>query len=122
MPLRFTDGVIKVLYKKGDPTAPGNYRPISLLNTDYRILAKALATRLGPALSAAISAEQTAFLPGSLIGSNIFALRHLPHLLRRQGRSAIVAFLDFAKAYDTVHRDFLLAAMEELGATEQLRN
>ncbi|PNH09547.1 LINE-1 reverse transcriptase [Tetrabaena socialis] len=121
MPARFTDGIITVLYKKGVPTEPGNYRPINLLNTDYRVLAKVLATRLGPALHAAIAAEQTAFLPGRLIGTNIFALRHIPHLLKRQGRSAIIAFLDFAKAYDTVHRDFLLAAMAELGATESLQ-
>ncbi|PNH00262.1 LINE-1 reverse transcriptase, partial [Tetrabaena socialis] len=98
MPARFTDGIITVLFKKGDPTEPGNYRPITLLNTDYRVLAKVLAPRLGPALHAAIAAEQTAFLPGRLIGTNIFALRHIPHLLRRQGRSAIIAFLDFAKA------------------------
>ena len=121
MPPRFTDGIIKVLFKKGDPTQPGNYRPITLLNTDYRILAKVLALRLGPALNAAIAAVQTAFLPERLIGCNILTLRQLPHLLRRQNRSAIIAFLDFAKAYDTVHRDFLLAAMTELGASEQLR-
>lgn len=120
MPACFTDGIIKVLYKKGDPTQPGNYRPITLLNTDYRTLAKVLAARLGPALHTTVSAEQTAFLPGRLIGANIFALRHLPHLLRRQGREAIVAFLDFAKAYDTVHRDFLLEAMKELGASENM--
>ena len=99
---------------------PGNYRPITLLNTDYRTLAKVLAARLGPALKTAIAAEQTAFLPDRLIGSNIFTLRHLPHLLRHQGRAAVVAFLDFAKAYDTVHRDFLLKTMAELGASEQL--
>ena len=120
MPGRFTEGIIKVLYKKGDPTQPGNYRPITLLNTDYRTLAKVLAARLGPALNAAISAEQTAFLPGRRIGCNIFALRHLPYLLRRQGRAAIIAFLDFAKAYDTVHRDALLDAMAVMGASEQL--
>ena len=119
-PDRFADGVIKVLFKKGDRTLPGNYRPITLLNTDYRILARLLATRLGPALDKAISPEQTAFLPRRLIGCNIFALRHLPYLLRRQHRSAIVAFLDFAKAYDTVHRDFLMAAMTELGAGPKL--
>ena len=120
LPPRFTEGVIKVLYKKGDPMQPGNYRPITLLNTDYRTLAKVLAARLGPALKTAIAAEQTAFLPDRLIGSNIFTLRHLPHLLRHQGRAAVVAFLDFAKAYDTVHRDFLLKTMAELGASEQL--
>ncbi|PNH01965.1 Transposon TX1 uncharacterized protein [Tetrabaena socialis] len=121
MPARFTDGIITVLFKKGVPTEPGNYRPITLLNTDYRNLAKVLTTRLGPALHAAIAAKQTAFLPCCLIGTNIFALRHVLHLLKRQGWSAIIAFLDFAKAYDTVHRHLLLVAMAELGGTELLQ-
>lgn len=34
------------LYKKKDPTEISNYRPITLLNTDYRILTKALALQL----------------------------------------------------------------------------
>ncbi|PNW81490.1 hypothetical protein CHLRE_06g246958v5 [Chlamydomonas reinhardtii] len=121
MPHRFTGGVISVIYKKGDVTEPGNYCPITLLGSDYRILAKALATRLGPALARVIDPEQTAFLPKRLIGNGALFLRLLPHLLRQQGRPGLIAFLDFEKAYDTVDRTFLSEAMEAAGAGPNLR-
>ena len=120
LPARFLEGSISVLFKKGDPTAPGNYRPITLLGSDYRLLTKALATRVGKALSSVISPEQCAFLPQRRIGASIFLLRHLPHLLHMLGQAAVIAFLDFAKAYDTVDRSFLFAAMRTMGAGEQL--
>ncbi|GIL74463.1 hypothetical protein Vretifemale_4431, partial [Volvox reticuliferus] len=116
----FRDGIIKVLYKKGDPKQPGNYRPITLLCSDYRLLAKVLANRLGPALGRIISPEQSAFLPKRHIGASVLFLRHLPHLLRKLNRQGMLAFLDFAKAYDTVDRNFLLGAMEAMGAGPQL--
>lgn len=117
LPREFLLGVITVLHKKGDRTAPANYRPITLLNTDYRLLAKVLATRLGQVLGMVIGREQAAFLPGRCIGDNIQLLRLLPHVLRQQlhARPAAVAFLDFHKAYDTVDRSFLFACMHALG-------
>ena len=39
-------GDIALLYKKGDARDPRNYRPITLLQTDYKILARVLANRL----------------------------------------------------------------------------
>ncbi|GLI67047.1 hypothetical protein VaNZ11_011236 [Volvox africanus] len=120
VPTGFLDGIIKVLYKKGDPKQPGNYRPITLLCSDYRLLAKVLANRLGPALGRIISPEQSAILPKRLIGANLLFLRHLPHLLRRLNRQGLLAFLDFAKAYDTVDCNFLMGAMEVMGAGPQL--
>jgi hypothetical protein len=99
-----------------DTTDPGCYRPTTLLNSDYRLLARVLATRLGPALAPAIEEAQTAFLQGRQIDEDILFLQLLPDLLRGEGRSAAVAFLDFKKAYDTVSRPFLFAAMEAMGA------
>lgn len=114
VPLGFLDGAVVVLFKKGDVLDISNYRPITLLNTDYKLLAKVLANRLGPALGRSIGPEQTAFLPKRLIGSNILFLQMLPGaLLDQVGRSeglpchGAVAFLDIAKAYDTVDRGFI---------------
>ena len=115
LPRGFTGGVISVLHKKGDPCNPANYRPITLLNTDYRLLAKVLAGRLGAHLPSIIGAEQTAFLSGRSIGENVHLLQLLPELLRREQRWALVVLCDFCKAYDTVDRGFLLAVMRQLG-------
>ena len=40
------EGVVLLLYKKGDPREIRNYRPITLLNVDYKIMAHALVARL----------------------------------------------------------------------------
>jgi hypothetical protein len=124
MPPAFLDGVITPIFKSGDGTLPASYRPITLLNTDYRCLAKALSSRLGPVLGDAIGPEQSAYLPKRRIGASLQLLLSLPHLMRANSRARLphlptrcaVAFLDFRKAYDTVSRPFLLRIMKEAGA------
>ncbi len=44
-PASFTDGIVCPIHKEGDRATIANYRPISLLYTDYRLLAKCLANR-----------------------------------------------------------------------------
>ena len=121
VPEEMLEGVVTPVFKAGDAASPGNYRPITLLNTDYRLLAKVLNARLTPVLARTLGPEQSAFLPGRLIGDNVAFLQLLPEVLRANaGRglptSAVLAFLDFRKAYDTVSRSFLFAAMEAMGA------
>jgi hypothetical protein len=52
-------GVVRLLYKKGEHTNMSNWRPISLLNTDYKIIAKALANRLRLVTGAVVHPDQT---------------------------------------------------------------
>ena len=125
-PDRFTHGAVVPIYKGIGAllTAAASYRPITLLNTDYRILTRLLALRFGTALSPAVPLEQTAFLPGRLIGDSVLFTQLLPAALRAQlslpretggDTTGVVAFLDFAKAFDTVDRDFLYASMDAVG-------
>lgn len=115
-PADFLLGAISFFYKKGERCDPSNYRPITLLGADYRVLARALATRFGGVMGSVISPAQTAFLPGRRMGATVQLLRLLPPLLRAQHAHAVMVFMDFAKAYDTVDRSFLLAVMGEMGA------
>ena len=48
-----------------------NWRPLSLLNTDYKILAKTLASRLQNVISNIVSSDQTGYIKGRFIGENI---------------------------------------------------
>ncbi|KAJ9521745.1 hypothetical protein QJQ45_015337 [Haematococcus lacustris] len=122
MPHMFTWGAVCPISKSGNATSPANYRPITLLNTDYRVLARVLNARLVGVLADSIGPEQSAFLPKRLIGDNINFLQLLPAALRAQQgmpglpSSAAVAFIDFAKAYDTISRPFLYAVIEAVGA------
>ena len=64
--------VLRLLPKKGkDLTDIKNWRPISLLNTDYKILASVLANRLQTVLPSIISLDQNGYLKGRYIGFNI---------------------------------------------------
>jgi hypothetical protein len=72
----FAKGLITLIYK-GKPSAPlppeavSSYRPITLLNTDYKIVAKAVTLRVAAALGYVIDDTQTAFVPGRWVGDNI---------------------------------------------------
>jgi hypothetical protein len=119
-PTNFLDGVISSIFKAGDPTSPANYRPITLLNTDYRVLAKVLANRCLQHIPRLISPEQSAFLKGRNIGDSIMLLQLLPHQLAAEGhRGALVAFLDFCKAYDSVSREFLREVLLAIGVGDK---
>ena len=118
VPEGFLDGVISSFFKADDPTQPANYRPITLLGTDYRTLARVLKQRLLPVFDRLIDPVQTAFLTGRRIADSVLLLQLLPALLRAERRTCIVAFLDFYKAYDTLNRDFLYACLHEMGLGE----
>lgn len=117
LPAGFADGAIKIIHKGGGQSALRieSYRPITLLNSDYRLWSKIMAARLGAVLSPIIDQSQTAFLKGRRIGFNIHLLQSLPAALARRNRSALVMFLDFRKAYDTVSREFILKALDVMG-------
>ncbi|KAG1681595.1 hypothetical protein FOA52_014103 [Chlamydomonas sp. UWO 241] len=120
-PPGFLDGVVASIYKAKDAADAANYRPLTMLGSDYRILAKVLATRWTPLLAAVVGPEQTAFLAGRRILDNICLTQMLPGLLAANSAEGVgptgaaLALLDFRKAYDTIDRGFLLAVMEAVG-------
>ncbi|KAG1679419.1 hypothetical protein FOA52_007710 [Chlamydomonas sp. UWO 241] len=120
-PPGFLDGVVASIYKDKNAVDAANYRPLTMLGSDYRILAEVLATRWTPLLSAVVGPEQTAFLAGRRISDNICLTQMLPGLLAANAAEGVgptgaaLALLDFRKAYDTIDRGFLIAVMEAVG-------
>ena len=57
------EAVVRLIFKKGSRLRIKNWRPISLLNTDYKILSKIIVNRLTPILQNYISPQQNAGLP-----------------------------------------------------------
>ena len=71
-------GLIRLIHKKNDKvTRLKNWRPISLLNTDYKIAAKALANRLRKVLESVVNTDQTGSVPGRTITDNLNLMRDI---------------------------------------------
>ena len=122
LPPAFHDGIISVLHKSGDRTDPANYRPITLLNADYRAYTRVLASRLSSVLPSIIDAQQTAFLAERRMGDSILLLQLLPRALALNGQGAAVVSCDIRKAYDTACREFLQQVMASLGVGPGFRH
>ena len=60
----------KICVINNDKKCFNNYRPISITNTDYKILAFVLARRVQKVLRKIISQDQTAYIKGRYIGNN----------------------------------------------------
>ena len=95
-----------------------NWRPLSLLNTDYKILTKLLAIRLQKVLPSIISEDQTGYIKGRYIGENIRTILDVFEYTNNQVNPGAMIFLDFEKAFDTVSWDFLLKALKKFNFGE----
>ena len=68
-------GIISVLYKKKARDDPRNYRPISLLNGDYKILMRILTQRMNEAVVQFVSDDQLGFMPHAFIAESLIRLQ-----------------------------------------------
>ena len=107
--------VIKLSYKKkGEICLLSNYRPISLINADVKIITKVLSERLKLALPSIIHPTQTAVYKRR-IDQNIHLVRDLIDIANRDNDTAAFIFLDQEKAFDRVNHNFLFRVMETFG-------
>jgi exonuclease III len=115
-------GVINLIPKKEkDIRYLKNWRPISLLNTDYKILTKSLATRLKKVLPDVINDDQVAYLKERFIGQNIRTIIDIMEFTKITNTNGIAAFLDFEKAFDTVNWKVIEKTLQSYGLGENFR-
>ena len=96
-------GIINLIPKKEkDLRFLKNWRPISLLNTDYKILTKTMATRLKVVLPSVIHPDQVAYLKNRYIGQNIRTIIDIMEYTKEREEEGILAFFDFEKAFDSI--------------------
>ncbi len=109
-------GVLALLPKKGkDIRLLKNWRPLTLLNTHYKIVAKLLATRLQKVLFKLISPDQSGYLKGRYIGNNIRNIYDIIDFTEQMQTHGMIVFIDFEKAFDTIKWDFLINCLSAFG-------
>ena len=109
--------VTRRIYKKrSDIKNLKNWRPISLLNVDYKIILKVLTSRLAKVLESIVNPDQSCSVPGRSIFSNVTLLRDITNYMQETDECAILVSLDQEKAFDRVDRTFLLQLLEIYGS------
>jgi len=109
------NGIITLLPKKDkDLMEIKNYRPISLLTVDYKIIAKTMANRLKACIGNLIHFDQSGFLKGRNIGNNIRLLLDIIDFTEHNNLPAAVVLLDIQKAFDSVSHEFLFKVLDYL--------
>ena len=107
------ESLVTLIPKHGKPPdSPKGWRPISLLNVDFKILSAAIATRLKSVSEYLISPSQTAYINGRFIGENSRLVYDVIETLNHADKAGLIIGVDFEAAFDTVSWEFLLDALD----------
>ena len=109
------EGLLRLIYKKDDRRLPKNWRPISLLNTDYKLASKIITERLKKVMSSIVHQDQTCGVVGRSIFSNLHLIRDALDMIDKTNEPAILVSLDQEKAFDRVDHDFMLRVLAKFG-------
>ena len=109
-------GIIKLIPKKsGELYYIKNWRPLTLLNCDYKIATKVIANRLKTHLDKLINNDQTGFMKGRFIGENIRLIDSIINYTAAKKVPGLLLFLDFEKAFDTLEWPFIQKTLLSFG-------
>jgi hypothetical protein len=118
IPEGWNNTTVVLIPKVENPDLITQFRPISLCNVVYKVIAKLIAHRLKYILPEIISTTQSAFVPGRLITDNVLVAYESYHTIKNKklGKFGICAVkLDMHKAYDKVEWSFLRRILMRLG-------
>lgn len=116
-PTCFGEGIIKPLYKSGDPSEIINYRPITLISSVAKIAEKIIKTRIMHFLKkhSVISDKQYGFMEARSTEDAIACLTEYVYKGIDRNKPTVCMFVDLAKAFDTVSHKILLEKIEKYG-------
>ena len=98
-----------------------NWRPITLLNVDYKIASKAIASRIKNVLPALIHSDQSSFMKDRFIGQNIRLINDILEQTELQDVPGILLQLDFRKAFDTVEWPVIQQTLSKFNFGDSLK-
>lgn len=119
MPVSMSTGLVCIIHKKGNRDRLENYRPLSMLNGDYKILARVLANRIKRVIGRVVGSTQAYSIPGRDIADTISSIRDTIDYMKGD-IGGIVMSLDLNKAFDRVDHIYLYRVLEKVGFGHRL--
>ena len=101
--------------KKGDLTITDNYRGISLTQVASKIYNRCLLNRVRLVIDKVLRPNQNGFRKGRSTTSHILALRRIVEELKNHDMEAVLTFIDFSKAFDSIDRGRMFQILEAYG-------
>ena len=115
LPPSWNDAIITVIPKKKDSLTCADFRPISILNVDYKIYTSIIARRYEQFIGDIIDEDQAGFIRGRQTKDNIRRSLHIIDQIRCKKAGAVLVGLDAEKAFDTVSWAFLYQVLQRFG-------
>ena len=110
--------IITLIEKGKDRLQLKNWRPISLINFDCKILSKALSLRIQKFLPDLINSNQSGFVQGRYIGDSIRNIQDIMQYTKQRQLEGILLFVDFEKAFDSIEWKYLWKVLEKFNFGE----
>ena len=99
-----------------------NWRGVTLLSITSKVVSKFIHTRLAETLDEYIRQEQAGFRPGRSCSDHVFTLRQILGQSKEWNAPPYANFIDFEKAFDSIHRDSLWKILRYYGIPSKLVN
>lgn len=117
-------GVINLIHKGKELSKSNlkNWRPITITNTDYKILSKCLASRIQKIITSIINPNQSGFIKGRNISHHIRNIDDIICYSSIYRHPGMLVSLDFAKAFDTVEKEMIISALEKFNFGDNFIN
>ncbi|XP_071715131.1 uncharacterized protein [Rutidosis leptorrhynchoides] len=102
---------VTLIPKIVDPQLIVDYRPISLISSYYKIIAKLLSNHLRNVIPSLVGLEQSAFLKGRFIHDGALIVNECIDFLKWKKQKGFIFKVGFEKAFDSINWDFLFEVM-----------
>ena len=120
VPADWKHGIIIKLAKKGDLGICDNWRGITLLEIVSKVFTRCILARIQDVIDRKLRREQAGFRKGRSCLDQIFALRNLIEQCDEFQRPLFLNFIDFEKAFDSVHRGSMWRLLRHYGVPEKI--
>ncbi|KAG7297047.1 hypothetical protein JYU34_019980 [Plutella xylostella] len=122
IPEDWSNSLITLLYKKGDPNVIDNYRPICLLAVLYKVFSSVILNRISKSLDEQQPREQAGFRKGYSTLDHIFTITQIIEKYNEYNKTLYLAFVDYTKAFDSISHDFLWKSLAQQGIHQKFIN